>query len=74
MRIAKYIAHCGFCSRRDAERLILQGKVSLNGEILAKSCEIDPDNDVVNVNNVRLSLANQSPRLWKFYKPKGMLY
>ncbi|GIS30503.1 MAG: hypothetical protein Ct9H90mP2_08860 [Dehalococcoidia bacterium] len=34
VRIAKFIANSGYCSRRDAEELIFQGKVSVNGEII----------------------------------------
>ena len=33
-RIAKVIARAGICSRREAERLIAEGKVSLNGKVL----------------------------------------
>ena len=33
-RIAKYLARAGICSRRDAERLIAEGRVTLNGETL----------------------------------------
>ena len=31
MRLNKYLAHCGVCSRRDADRLIEQGRVTVNG-------------------------------------------
>ncbi|MEM7362336.1 MAG: S4 domain-containing protein, partial [Bacteroidota bacterium] len=34
MRIAKAIARAGLCSRRDAERWIADGRVTLNGAIL----------------------------------------
>ena len=34
-RIAKAIARAGLCSRRDAERLIAEGRVKLNGKFLA---------------------------------------
>ena len=33
-RIAKVIARAGLCSRRDAERWILAGRVSVNGKML----------------------------------------
>ena len=33
-RIAKVIARAGICSRRDAERRIAEGRVSVNGEVL----------------------------------------
>ena len=33
MRIAKYIAHAGVCSRRDAEKLVLDKKVYVNNKL-----------------------------------------
>ena len=33
MRIAKYISNAGFCSRRDAEKLIIKKKVYINNEL-----------------------------------------
>ncbi len=35
MRIAKAMAHAGLCSRRDAEKWIEQGRVAVNGTVLA---------------------------------------
>jgi 23S rRNA pseudouridine2605 synthase len=34
IRLNKYIAHCGFCSRREADHYIAAGKVSVNGETI----------------------------------------
>ena len=31
MRLNKYLAHCGVCSRREADRLIEEGRVEVNG-------------------------------------------
>ena len=36
MRIAKFISHSGYCSRREAERLILDGKVYINDTLCDK--------------------------------------
>ncbi len=33
-RINKYLSEKGYCSRREADRLILEGKVTINGKIL----------------------------------------
>ena len=36
MRINKYIAHAGVCSRRDADRLVEQGRVTIDGETITQ--------------------------------------
>ena len=49
-RINKYIALCGFCSRRAAEKLIAEKRVSVNGEFLEELGRmIDHDLDLVEV-------------------------
>lgn len=69
-RIAKVIARSGVCSRRDAERLIAEGRVSLNGRrVDGPAVNVGPD-DVVSVDGAAL-LAPEAPRLWRYHKPKG---
>ncbi|MDZ7681204.1 MAG: S4 domain-containing protein [Fodinibius sp.] len=36
IRLNKYIAHCGYCSRRDADDYIAAGKVEVNDEIVTQ--------------------------------------
>ena len=57
MRIAKYISHSGYCSRRNAEKLILANKVKINSKIcdtlstkIAKSDTVKIDNKIINLN------------------------
>ena len=72
MRIAKAIAHAGLCSRRDAEAWIGQGRVAVNGKVLTTpACVVGP-NDLVTVDGKPLPQA-QSPRLWRYHKPKGLV-
>jgi 23S rRNA pseudouridine2605 synthase len=69
-RIAKIIARSGLCSRRDAERLIAEGRVTLNGgRVDSPAVNILPS-DTVLVDGVPLSTA-EPVRLWRYYKPKG---
>ena len=68
MRIAKYIANAGVCSRREAEKLIEQRKVFIN-----KVCCDHPStkvtvNDKIIVNKKIIKLETEV-RLWKMYKP-----
>ncbi len=47
-RLQKYIANCGICSRRKAEELILEGKISVNGKVITElGTKINPKKDRV---------------------------
>lgn len=71
-RIAKAIARAGLCSRRDAERWIEAGRVSLNGAVLkSPAVDIGPD-DVVLVDGQPLP-APEPARLWRYHKPRGLV-
>ena len=53
-RIAKKIANSGLCSRREAERLINNGCVKLNGNVI-KNCNTNvTTKDIIEVNNQKL--------------------
>jgi 23S rRNA pseudouridine2605 synthase/23S rRNA pseudouridine2604 synthase len=48
MRLQKYISRAGYCSRRHAEKLIEQGKVTVNGEVVSQlGSKVDPETDEV---------------------------
>ncbi|MEE0867447.1 MAG: pseudouridine synthase [Clostridia bacterium] len=52
MRLQKYIAQCGVASRRAAEKIISQGRVRVNGEIIDfMGFEVDPKTDTVEVDS-----------------------
>lgn len=69
-RIAKTIARSGLCSRRDAERLISEGRVSLNGQRLQSPAVNVTSSDHILVDGKTLPAA-EPPRIWRYYKPKG---
>lgn len=71
MRIAKYIANSGICSRRDAEKKILAGAVKINDIIIDSPAINVFDDDKVLVDGQIIEL-NQ-PRLWLYYKPVGLI-
>lgn len=58
IRLNKYIAHCGFCSRRDADDYIAAGKVEVNGEIVTQMGVKVRRTDTVKVEGQTLSLEN----------------
>lgn len=73
IRIAKKIAESGITSRRDAERLIESGAVSVNGEKIDTPVFFVDDNDVICVNGKAISKKSSQIRLWKFYKPRNVI-
>lgn len=71
MRINKYIASCGICSRRAAEELILDGKVKVNGKVVKElATEIDEYNDTVTLDGRKITLVSRYIYIM-FNKPKG---
>ena len=72
LRIAKFISNAGISSRRGAEKLILEGKVEVNGQLIkSPALNINKD-DIVKVDG-RIIEYDLSVRMWIFYKPKGCL-
>ncbi len=71
-RIAKRIARAGVCSRREAERLIEAGKVTVNGKEISSPALNVTEEDKITVNGKDLSPA-QSTRLFLYHKPAGLL-
>ena len=71
-RIAKVIARAGHASRREAERLIAEGKVSVNGNIIDSPALNVRDTDKITVNGQPLA-EKEDPRLWLYHKPLGLV-
>ena len=71
-RLQKYIANCGYCSRRKAEELISQGKVVVNGNIVRELGTKVEDSDSVIVEGVELS-KNSRKEYYLLYKPRGYI-
>ncbi len=71
-RIAKVIARAGLCSRREAERLIAQGRVTLDGAVLdSPAVSVGPEARIA-VDGDALPAAAPT-RLWRYHKPAGIL-
>lgn len=71
-RIAKVMARAGVCSRRDAERLILEGRVSLNGRVVETPATLVTDADRIAVDGEVIGAA-ETTRLWRYHKPRGLV-
>lgn len=71
-RIAKYLARAGVASRREAERLIEMGVVTVDGAILTTPAfKVLPGMEV-RVDGTRVG-AKESARLWRYHKPDGLV-
>ena len=70
LRLQVFLAHCGVASRRASEQIILDGRVSVNGQIVdSLGQKVSPD-DVVLVDGKEIRLENEK-RYVLLYKPKG---
>ncbi len=70
--IAKIIARSGVCSRRDAEKLIAEGRVTLDGETVKTPAIRVTADQVVTVDGKPLA-EPEGTRLWRYYKPVGLV-
>ena len=68
MRIAKYIANAGICSRREAERLIENKQIKINDHLCIHPSTQVGEKDEIKLRG-RLIKNNKSLRIWKLYKP-----
>lgn len=71
-RIAKRIARSGLCSRRDAERWIGEGRVTLNGRLLVSPAVAVTAEDLITVDGKPLA-EQEATRLWLFHKKRGFV-
>lgn len=71
-RVAKEIASSGFCSRRDAERLIAQGRVAVNGSYISSAAlNVKPEDEIAVDGQV--VERNQALQLFACHKLPGEL-
>ncbi len=72
-RINKYLSEVGYCSRREADRLILKGKVTINGKIPEIGAKVD-ESDQVEVKGQRIEKSTRQKNVYlAFNKPVGIV-
>ena len=71
-RISKIMARAGVASRRDVERMIMEGRVSLNGVKLDSPVQNATLSDKIEVDGVPIRGAERT-RLWLYHKPSGLV-
>lgn len=61
MRLQKFLANSGVCSRRNAENLILEGKIKVNGKVITElGSKVEPNKDVVEYNGKEVKLKKNN--------------
>lgn len=72
-RLQKILSRAGLASRREAERWIVEGRVTVNGAVVRKlGSQADPAKDSVKVDGKRIKPA-ATPRYFAFHKPPGVV-
>ena len=71
-RIAKTLARAGIASRREAERMIEAGRVTVNGKTITSPALNVTARDKITVDGAPLREA-EPPRLWLYHKPAGLV-
>lgn len=74
-RLQKVIARSGITSRRKAEKLILDGCVTVNGNVIDElGAKVTPESDIIKVNGKKVEILHGSDLTWMILnKPKGVL-
>ncbi|MCQ2539560.1 MAG: rRNA pseudouridine synthase [Acetatifactor sp.] len=70
MRLNKYLAHAGVCSRRDADKLIEQGRVLVNGSVPTPGQSVSGE-DTITVNG-KVIQGQEKKVVLAYYKPVGI--
>ena len=72
VRINKFLSQAGFCSRREADQYILDGRVTINGIVAEMGTKISLD-DKIAVDGEKISKKNIKKLYLIFNKPKGIV-
>ncbi|WP_119792927.1 23S rRNA pseudouridine(2604) synthase RluF [Flavobacterium anhuiense] len=70
-RLNKFIAETGFCSRREADKLIEEGRVTINGAVPEMGTKVSPE-DEVRVDGKLIVEKNEKMIYLAFNKPVGI--
>jgi 23S rRNA pseudouridine2605 synthase len=71
-RIAKWLARAGVASRRDAEKLVAEGRIRLNGAVVETPATFVAEGDAVSLDNKPVGVPERT-RLFRYHKPDGLV-
>ncbi len=70
-RINKYLSECGYCSRREADKLILENRIFINGKPAEMGAKVT-QNDAILIDGKPLKPKTEAFEYLAFYKPVGI--
>ncbi len=74
IRLQKYISDCGITSRRKAEKMITEGRVTVNGEVVMElGTKVNPYSDIIMVDGHLADLQAVEPIYLMLHKPRGFV-
>lgn len=71
-RIAKRLSRAGLCSRREAERWIADGRITIDGTKILTPAMLVNEQSIITVDNKTITQPEET-RLWRYHKPRGVL-
>lgn len=71
IRINKFLSECGFCSRREADKLLEEGRITINGIVPEMGTKVSPD-DEIRVDGKLIREKREKPIYLAFHKPVGI--
>ncbi|MCC6008546.1 MAG: pseudouridine synthase, partial [Rhodobacteraceae bacterium] len=71
-RIAKVLSRAGAASRREAEVMVAEGRVSVNGKVIDTPATLVRPGDAIAIDGVAVAEPG-APRLWRYHKPTGVV-
>jgi 23S rRNA pseudouridine2605 synthase len=73
-RLNRALSILGICSRREADRLILSGQISVNGKLVETWCKISSsDTILISGKQHVIGDIDSKTRVWIYYKPRGLI-
>ncbi len=72
IRLNKYLSEVGYCSRREADKLIAQGRVTINKIVPEMGTKVQPG-DIVHVNGEQITPTAEDHVYLAFHKPVGIV-
>lgn len=71
-KISKFIAHAGICSRRQAEELVILGRIKVNDMVITSPSTRVNDSDIIKFDDTIINKIYKL-RVWIFHKPRGVI-